>query len=384
MQQRSESEEEEAVLADSGGETATVQTRKRRSLRPLLRLLPYLTRYKGMCLLALLALLMAACATLVLPMGVRRMIDLGFSSENAGFIDQYFAMMAGIGVVLAVASAARFYTVNWLGERVITDLRGDVFTHLTRLSPAFYDVTHSAEVMSRLTADTTQMKSVVGTVITQTLRNLVLIIGAIGMMFFTSVKLSAMVLAIIPLIILPLVAFGRSVRRLSRTAQDTLADSAAYASDNLSAIRTLQAYAHEPTVVQRFAIAMERAMQAADARLRARAFLTGIAILLLFGSIVGVLWIGAQDVLDGDMSGGTLGQFVLYAAFAGAAFGGLSEVWENCRHRQGQRNACRNFLRRNRPSSRPSIPGRCRSRWKGGSNSPMLHSLIHQDRKSMR
>lgn len=328
MQQRSVSEEEGAVLAeDPGGEETTTPARKRRSLKPLLRLLPYLTRYKGMCLFALLALLMAACATLVLPMGVRRMIDLGFSPENAGFIDQYFAMMAGIGIVLAVASSARFYTVNWLGERIIADLRSDVFTHLTRLSPAFYDVTHSAEVMSRLTADTTQMKSVVGVVITQTLRNLVLIIGAIGMMFFTSVKLSAMVLAIIPLIILPLVAFGRSVRRLSRTAQDTLADSAAYASDNLSAIRTLQAYAHEPTVVERFAIAMERAMQAAEARLRARAFLTGIAILLLFGSIVGVLWIGAQDVLSGDMSGGRLGQFVLYAAFAGAAFGGLSEVW---------------------------------------------------------
>ena len=207
MQQRNGAPEAGEEVAQRDGE-ASQPTRKRRSLRPLLRLLPFVTRYKGMLAAALISLVIAACATLALPMGIRRMIDLGFSPENAGFIDQYFAMMAAIGVVLAAASAARFYTVNWLGERVIADLREEVFAHLTKLSPGFYDITHSAEVMSRLTADTTQMKAVVGTIITQTLRNLVLIVGSITMMMVTSLKLSGLVLAVIPLIVLPLVASG--------------------------------------------------------------------------------------------------------------------------------------------------------------------------------
>ncbi|MGI9383753.1 MAG: ABC transporter transmembrane domain-containing protein [Methyloligellaceae bacterium] len=300
---------------------------RRRKLGPLAAFWPYLARYKAMLAATLVALLMAAAATLAVPMGVRRMMDLGFSPENAGFIDQYFAMMIAVGFVLALSSAARFYCVNWLGERLVADLRRDVFAHLTRLSPAFFETTHSGEVMSRLTADTTQMKTAVGVAASQTLRNLVLMIGAVAMMIFTSAKLSALVLVAIPVIVLPLVAYGRSVRELSRRAQDTLADASAYASENLSAVRTMQAFTHESAAAGRFAGDVERSFDAALARMRARAGLTALAIFLVFASIVGILWYGAQEVLAGTMSGGRLGQFVLYAALAAGAMGELSQVW---------------------------------------------------------
>jgi len=302
-------------------------SKERSSLRPLAALWPYLARHKAMLLLALVALLASAGAMLALPLGVRRMIDFGFSAENSAFIDKYFAMMLAIGAVLAVASATRFYAVNWLGERVVADLRDDVFTHLTCLSPAFFETTHSGEVMSRLTADTTQIKAAAGSSASQALRNFVMFVGSVAMMFVTSTKLSVLVILAIPVIVLPLIAYGRAVRKLSRTAQDTLAEASAYASENLSAIRALQAFTHEKIAATRFAHAVERAFVAARARMTARAGLTALAILLVFASIVGVLWYGAQEVLAGTMTGGRLGQFVLYAAFAAGAMGELAEVW---------------------------------------------------------
>jgi ATP-binding cassette subfamily B protein len=233
----------------------------------------------------------------------------------------------GIGLVLALASAARFYAVNWLGERVVADIRSDVFKHLTGLSPAFYEVSHSGEVMSRLTADTTQVKAAASTVISQSLRNVLLLIGASVMMVVTSPKLSLAVLIAIPVIMLPLVAYGRSVRTLSREAQDTLAQSSAYASESLAQVRVLQAFTHEEAAAKRFGEAVDRSFEAANARAKARAGLTAIAIFLIFASVVGVLWYGAQDVLSGLMTGGRLSQFVLYAVLAATAVGGLSELW---------------------------------------------------------
>jgi len=307
----------------------------RRSLRPLATLVPYMFLHKGMVAVALAALVTSAGAMLALPMGVRRMIDYGFSRENPELIDQYFAMMLVIGVVLAIASSTRFYAVNWLGERVVSDLRRDVFAHLARLSPAFYAVNHSGEVMSRLTADTTQIKSAAGSTASQALRNLVMLLGSLTLMFITSVKLSVLVIAVIPVIVLPLIAYGRVVRRLSRTAQDTLAEASAYAGENLAAIQTLQAFTYEKGVVARFAAAVERAFDAAGARLKARAGLTGIVIFLVFASVVCILWYGAQGVLSGTMSEGRLGQFVLYSVFAAASLGELSEVWGEVQQASG-------------------------------------------------
>lgn len=300
---------------------------KRVSLRPLGRLKPYLLRHKGMLLAALVSLVVAAGAMLALPLALRRMIDLGFSGIEPELVDVYFGTLVGVGALLAIASAARFYCVNWLGERVVADIRTDVFKHLTGLSPAFYEVSHSGEVMSRLTADTTQVKAAAGTAVSQAMRNLLLVVGSVVMMIVTSPKLSLAVLIAIPLIVLPLVAYGRSVRARSRYAQDTLAEASAYASESLGQVKVLQAFTNERAATSRFRRAMDRAFEAANDRAKARAGLTAIAMFLVFLSVVGVLWYGAQDVLSGSMTGGTLGQFVLYAVFAAAAVGGLSDVW---------------------------------------------------------
>jgi ATP-binding cassette subfamily B protein len=235
--------------------------------------------------------------------------------------------LIAVGGVLALASAARFFCVSWLGERVVADLRADVFRHLTTLSPAFYERTHSGEIMSRLNADTTQIKSAVSSSVSQVLRNTVTLIGAVTLMVITSPKLSILVVVAIPLIVLPLVLYGRTVRRYSRMAQDEIARSSTFASENLTAARTMQAFTFESTIANRFADAVESAFSAAVSRTTRRASLTATAIFLVFASIVGVLWYGAQDVIAGEMTGGTLAQFVLYAVFAAAAVGELSEVW---------------------------------------------------------
>ncbi|RPH74880.1 MAG: ABC transporter, partial [Candidatus Rokuibacteriota bacterium] len=288
---------------------------------------PYIWRHPGMLLAALVALVASAAAMLTVPVAVRRMIDLGFSGADGVFMDKYFAMLIVIGLVLAVASAGRMYAVNWLGERVVADLRAQVFRHLAMLGPAFYETTHSGEVMSRLTADTTQIKGAAGSALSQALRNLIMLVGALVMMFVTSPTLSALALAAIPAIVFPLLAYGRAVRRLSRAAQDRLADASAYAADNLGAVRAMAAFGQEAAVSGRFAAAVERAFTAARARLLARAGLTAIAIFLVVASIVGVLWFGSRLVISGDMTGGRLGQFILYAVFAAGAMAELAEVW---------------------------------------------------------
>ncbi|HKA79012.1 MAG TPA: ABC transporter transmembrane domain-containing protein [Xanthobacteraceae bacterium] len=298
-----------------------------RKLKPLLSLVPYVLRYRWQALAALVALLVAALATLVVPIAVRRMIDFGFSRDSAAMIDSYFTVMIGLVGVLALASAARFYLVTTLGERIVADLREAVFGHIVLLSPAYFDQAKSGELISRLTADTTQIKAAVGASVSIALRNLVLFIGATTMMVVTSPRLSAFVLGAIPLIVLPLYGFGRAVRRRSRAAQDTLADATAYASELIGAVRVLQAFTNEALAKSRFGAAVERAFAAARDSIKARAVLTGIAIFLVFASVVVVLWIGAQDVLAGRTSAGRLSQFVLYAVFAAAGLGQLSEVW---------------------------------------------------------
>ncbi|TGQ07043.1 ATP-binding cassette domain-containing protein [Mesorhizobium sp. M4B.F.Ca.ET.215.01.1.1] len=300
---------------------------RRRSLGPLKRLYPYIFRYRTMVVGALISLAVAAGTTLALPMAVRRMIDNGFSSSGSTFIAEYFAALVAMAALLAAASAGRYYFVITLGERVVADIRRDVFAHVTTLSPAFFDKAHSGEIVSRLAADTTQVKSAVGATASVALRNVILGLGAVAMMVFTSPKLSGLVIAAIPLIVLPLVAFGRSVRRKSRQAQDTLANATAYASEQIGAVRTLQAFTNETLVTGRFSAAVEAAFEAARGSVLARAFLTFFAIFMIFSSVVAVLWFGSRDVLSGTMSAGTLGQFLLYSVFAAGALGALSEVW---------------------------------------------------------
>jgi len=310
-------------MADISGE----EDGRRRSLGPLGRLFPYITRYRELVIGAVISLIVAAATTLALPLAVRRMIDHGFSASDSSFIAEYFAMLVVMAALLAAASASRYYFVITLGERVVADIRSDVFAHVTTLSPAFFDTAQSGEIVSRLAADTTQVKSAVGATASVALRNVILGLGAVAMMVFTSPKLSGLVIAAIPVIVLPLVAFGRSVRRKSRQAQDTLADATAYASEQIGAVRTLQAFTNEKLVTGRFSAAVEAAFEAARASIFARSFLTFFAIFMIFSSVVAVLWFGSRDVLAGTLSPGTLGQFLLYSVFAAGALGALSEVW---------------------------------------------------------
>ena len=296
-------------------------------LRPLLALAPYVARYRGRAFLAFISLTVAAITTLVVPVAARRMIDFGFSPEGIALINSYFSVMIAVVAVLAGASASRFYLVMTIGERIVADLRRDVFAHLISLSPAFFDSARSGELVSRLTADTTQIKSAVGASVSIALRNVMLFIGAAAMMVITSPKLSGFVLLAIPVIVIPLVAFGRWVRRLSRNAQDTLADATSYASELLGAIRTVQAFTGERLANARFGGEVEQAYEAARTSTRARSILTLIIIFIVFSSVVAILWVGSHDVLTGAITPGRLGQFVLYAAFAASALGQLSEVW---------------------------------------------------------
>ncbi len=301
--------------------------RPRVRLRPLRFLLPYALNYKGRLALAILAMLCATGATLAVPLAVRRMIDHGFAADDGAFIDAYFGMLVAVAGALAIASSMRYYLVTTLGERVVADVRADVFAKVMNLSPAFFDRTMSGEVVSRLTADTTQIKSAVGSSASVALRNVLMGFGAMAMMIVTSPKLSAMALAIIPVLVLPLVAYGRKVRRLSRAAQDTLAQISAYATEAIGAIRTLQSFLAERRAADFYRDGALRAFDMARRATAARAVLTAIVIFLVFSSIVGVLWLGAQEVLSGTLTAGALGQFVLYAVFAAGALSELSQVW---------------------------------------------------------
>jgi len=325
-------------------------------LRPLLALAPYVMRYRGQAMFALVALIVASAATLVVPLAVRRMIDFGFSPEGIALINSYFAVMIAVVAVLAGASALRYYLVITLGERIVADLRSDVFNHLTSLSPSFFDTAHSGELVSRLTADTTQIKSAVGASVSIALRNFVLFVGASAMMVVTSPKLSGIVLAVIPLIVLPLVAFGRRVQKLSRGAQDTLANASAYASELIGAMRTLQAFTNEPLAKARFGGEVERAYQAARNSIGARSLLTAVAIFLVFSSVVAILWIGSHDVLVHEISPGRLGQFILYAAFAAGALGQLSEVWGEISQASGASERLFEILRLKPEIAAPAHP----------------------------
>jgi ATP-binding cassette subfamily B protein len=323
------------------------------ALRPLL---PFAARYRIRILAAFVALLAASAATLVVPIAMRRVIDHGFSEAGSGVIDAYFLALLGVVAVLAVASAARTYTVVTLGERVVADLRSAVFRRLTVLDPAFFDRTQSGEIVSRLTADATQVKAVFGVSISILLRNLFLFIGAVAMMVITSPWLSVLVLAAIPLIVFPLILSGRSVRRRSRAAQDRLADASAYAAEAVGAVRTMQAFGRAEATAARFAEASEEAYAAARASVQGRALLTGVAIFLISSSVVGVMWYGAQGVLAHTMSAGQLSQFVLYAVFGAGALGQLSEVYGEMAQSAGAAERLAEILAAEPAIGRPAEP----------------------------
>jgi ATP-binding cassette subfamily B protein len=314
------------TTAASSEEDARRRPGKRR-LRPLRALLPFVQPYKSVVLAAFLALVASTSVMLVIPLTIRIMIDRGFSAENAAMIDDYFLILIGVALLMGVTSSLRFFLVSWIGERVVADLRSAVFDHVVNQSPIFFEQNHTGEIQSRLTTDTTLIKTVVGSTASIALRNAFTLVGAVSMLIYTSATLSALVLLAIPVIAFPLLGFGRLVRRLARKSQDTLADTNVFAGEALGFIQTVQAYTHEALDQLRYRQVVEIAFLAARQRLMARAVLTALVIFLVFGFISGILWVGAQSVLDGGMSGGQLSQFVLYAVFCATSMAALTEVW---------------------------------------------------------
>ncbi len=318
---------------NSGAEFAAsiareAQGRTRSSnFRVLRRLIPFMAPYKGMIALATLFLLVAAGASLAIPAAVREMIDHGFSKENAGLIDRYFLLVLGVALILGFATAARFYCVTWLGERIVSDMRRALYDHILSLSPAFFEVTRTGEVLSRITTDTTLIQTAVGSSASIALRNLLMMVGGLAMLMVTSPKLTSLVLGTVVFVVIPLIMMGRIVRNLSRQSQDRVADTSAYAAETINAIQTVQSFTHEPIDRRRFADAVEATFATALKRVRARSLMTALVIVLVFASIVGVLWMGAQAVLANQMTSGELSAFILYAVIVASGLGALSEVW---------------------------------------------------------
>jgi ATP-binding cassette subfamily B protein len=296
-------------------------------LGPLAALAPFVRPHLRRILLALLALLVAAGASLVLPIAAREVIDHGFRGGGAQHVGRYFLGLLTVTTVMGLASASRYYLVTWIGERVVADVRNRVFSHLLALSPEFFERARTGELLSRLNTDTTLVQVVVGSSASFALRSVVMAIGALIMMAVTSPKLLGLALLCVPAVVVTIALMGRRVRGLSRSSQDRVADTSAYASEVLGAMPTVQAYTHEAVDRQRYGAATAAAFDAGIRRTRVRAFMTAAVFIMVGASIVGVLWIGASDVLDGRMSAGQLGQFVLYSVMLAASVGALSELW---------------------------------------------------------
>jgi ATP-binding cassette, subfamily B, bacterial len=311
------------------GLNAEAAAKRERSsdLRPLTRLLPYLARRPLDLAAAGLFLILAAGATLALPLAARSLVDKGFQAATPQAVNTWFAMLVGVALCMAVFSAARFYFVTKLGERVVTDLRTDVYNRLITLSPSYFARVRTGEALSRLTVDATLIEALVGSSASIAIRNIVMLIGGLAMMVATSFKLTGMVLLIIPAVLLPLFTIGRRVRTLSTVAQDKVAEASAEASESLDAIETVQAFGREQRARERFSFAVEASFAAAKRRIAARSLMTAFAIAIVFCGISFVLWDGTRAVMAKEMSPGALTQFVFLAVLIGSGVGALAEVW---------------------------------------------------------
>ncbi|WP_246210820.1 ABC transporter transmembrane domain-containing protein [Vogesella oryzae] len=323
-------------------------------LTPLSGLLPFMRPYRGRFVLAGCALLVAAGATLLLPVAFRYLIDHAFARREA--VDGYFLALFAVAAVLAVFTALRFYLVSWLGERVTADLRSAVYRHVIAMSPEYFETLQTGEVLSRLTTDTTLVQTVVGTSLSLGLRNMLLMLGGLVMLAVTSPSLTGYILITLAVVVLPILIYGRRVRALSRASQDRIADSSAMAGETLNAVQTVQAFAQEAREVSRFSDSVETSFATALARIRARSQLTAIVILLVFGAIVFVLWLGAHAVLAGQMSSGQLAQFILYAVVTAGAIGAVAEVWGDLQRAAGATERLLALLSQRSPVTPPARP----------------------------
>jgi ATP-binding cassette subfamily B protein len=329
---------------------------KSRSVAPLRRLLPFLKPYRVSIGIAVVALICSSTASLLIPPALGRVVQNGFSQTLASHINQYFLPLALIAVGLAVASATRFYFVTWIGERVVADVRKAVFDHIMGMTPSFFEVTRTGEVLSRLMADTTLIQTVVGSSASVAMRNLVMAIGAFILLFITSVKLTMIILGIVLLVLVPLILFGRWVRTLSRRSQDRLADTSAHASETLNAVQTVQAFTHENIERQAYGRGVETSFDVAILRTRARAVMTVFVMGGISLCILGVFWIGAQDVVAHRLTVGLLTQFAGYAIIFVTGMGALSETWGDLQRAAGASERLMELLHTQPAISTPANP----------------------------
>ena len=296
------------------------------ALRTLARIGRFVRPYRRQVVFAAIALVFAAAAVLTIGQGLKFVIDRGFSAGSGAELDRTLGFMLGVVVVMAFATYARFYFVSWLGERVTADLRRAVFDHLLALPPGYFEITRTGEVISRLTNDTTMLETVIGSSVSMAVRNVLLMLGGLVMLALTSLKLTLLVLIGVPLVLVPIIFFGRRVRKLARASQDRVGDVGAYVDEALHEIRTVQAYGHEDEDRRQFGARVEGAFGTALARIRQRAFLVATVILLVFGAVDVILWIGGHDVVSGRITPGQLSAFVFYAVIVAGAAGTISEV----------------------------------------------------------
>jgi ATP-binding cassette subfamily B protein len=323
---------------------------KGKSLRPLAALLPFIAPYKSRMLIALLALFVAGGAMLSMPQALKNVIDHGFTASDAATIDRYFLLLLLAAAVFAAFASLRFYLVTWIGERVVADIRSAVYRRVIRMDPAFFEVTKTGEVLSRLTTDTTVIQSLAGQGLSILLRSLMSFLGSLVLLLFTSLKLALIIFALILTVLLPLLIFGRRVRRLSRDSQDRIADTSGLAGETLNAIQTVQAFTLEELQGGRYDTAVEKSFVVAVKRTRVRAWLIAVAIVMVFSAITLVLWLGARSVLAGTMTGGDLAKFLGYAVFMATSVAALSEVWGEVQRAAGAMERTVELLH-----SRPSI-----------------------------
>jgi ATP-binding cassette, subfamily B, bacterial len=310
----------------AGAPNAEGEREKSKRIGALAALWPFLAPYRGLLAAAIVALILTAAVSLVLPLAVRRVVD-GFETSAEELLDSYFLAALIIALLFAAGSATRYYLVTRLGERVVADLRKAVFDRMIGMSPAFYEKIMTGEVLSRITTDTTLILSVIGSSISIALRNALILVGGLAMLFITSPKLAGLVLLIVPFVIVPIILLGRRLRRLSRENQDWIASSSGSASEALLSAQTVQAFTHESATRAAFAEVTEQSFASARTRILTRAFMTVIVIALIFSGIVGVLWIGARDVRAEVMTVGELVQFVIYAIMVAGGVAALSEIW---------------------------------------------------------
>ncbi len=308
---------------------------KASNLKPLRLALPFMRPYITRLLCAFLFLMLASVAMLAMPVAIRYVIDFGFSSDKIDSINTYFMALLGLAVCFAIFASLRYYLVMWIGERVVADIRAAVYKHVIKMSPAFFEVTRTGEVLSRLTTDTTLVQTVFGAGLSVALRSLFSVVGCLIMLFVTSPKLTLMIIMLIPVVVVPVMLYSRKVRRLSRANQDRIADSSNIADESLHAIHIIQAFTLAGFFGDRFSASVEATFKTARTRLQVSSLLSGTIILSAFGAMVVVLWVGAHAVVNGSMSPGTLGQFLLYAIFLAGSTTSLGEVWNDVQRAAG-------------------------------------------------